>query len=49
MIKFEVLCNVQMKYGLNRMKIKLFTQQLGLLDGKRVKFDLWGLRIKFYY
>jgi len=41
MIKFEVLCNVQMKYGLNKMKIRLCTRQLGWLDGKRVEFHLW--------
>jgi hypothetical protein len=34
MIKFEVLCNVQMKYGLNKMKIRLFTHQW---DGLMVK------------
>jgi hypothetical protein len=33
-IKFEILCNVQMKYGLNKIKIKLFTQQMGWLGGK---------------
>jgi hypothetical protein len=28
-IIFEVLYNVQMKYGFNRIKIRLLTQQVG--------------------
>jgi len=34
---FEVLCNVEMKYGLNRISIKIFTQQVWWLGGKGVE------------
>jgi hypothetical protein len=37
-----------MKYGLNKINIILFTQQMGWLGGKGVEFHPWGLRIKFY-
>jgi hypothetical protein len=37
-----------MKYGLNKINIKLLTQQMGWLGGKGVKFHLWGLKIKFH-
>jgi hypothetical protein len=37
-----------MKYGLNIMKIRLFTQQVGWLDGKGVEFHPWGPRIKLH-
>jgi hypothetical protein len=47
-IKFEVLCNVEMKYGLNRINIRLFTQQARWLGGKGVEFHLWSPRIKLY-
>jgi hypothetical protein len=36
MIKFDVSCNVQMKYGVNRINIRLFTQ-VGWLGGKGVE------------
>jgi hypothetical protein len=48
MIKFEVLCNVFKKNGLIKMKSKLFTQQVGWLGGKGIKFYSWGPRIKLY-
>jgi hypothetical protein len=35
-----------MKYSLDRIKIRLFTQQVGWLDDKRVEFHPWGLKIK---
>jgi len=47
-IKFEVLCNVEMNYGLNKTNIKLFTQLVGWFGGKRVQFHPWGSRIKFH-
>jgi hypothetical protein len=37
-----------MKCGLNRIKIKLFTQQMGWLDGKEVELHPWGPNIKFH-
>jgi hypothetical protein len=47
-IKFEVLCNVQMNYGLNKINIKLFTQQGGWFGGKGVELYFWGLKIKLH-
>jgi hypothetical protein len=35
-----------MKYGLNKINIKLFTQLVGWLGGKRVELHYWGPRIK---
>jgi len=43
--KLEVLCNVQMKYGLNKIKI---TQQVEWLGGKGVELHPWCLRIKLH-
>ncbi len=40
-IKFEDLCNVSMKYGINKIKIRLFTQQVGWLGGKGVELHPW--------
>jgi hypothetical protein len=42
-IKYElsnlkVLCNVSMKYGLNKINIKLFSQQVGCLGGEGIQF-----------
>ncbi len=37
-----------MKYGLDRINITLFIQQMGWLGGKKVEFHLWGPRIKFH-
>jgi hypothetical protein len=37
-IKFEFLCNVEMKYGLNIINTKLFTQQVGWFGGKGIDF-----------
>jgi hypothetical protein len=37
-----------MKYGLNKIKNNLFTQQVGWLDGKGVELHLRCLRIKFH-
>jgi len=48
MIKLEVLCNVQMKYGLNRIKIKLFTQQVRWLGPKGVELCHLGPKIKLH-
>jgi hypothetical protein len=31
-----------MKYGLNKINIILFTQQVGWLDGKGIQFHPWG-------
>jgi hypothetical protein len=45
---FEVLCNVEMKYGLNRINIRLFAQQVWWLCGKGVKLHSWGPRIKHH-
>jgi hypothetical protein len=36
-----------MKYGLNKIKIKLFTQQLSWFGGKKVEFHPWDTRIKY--
>ncbi len=47
-IKFEIMCNDWMKYGLNKINTKLFTQQVGWLGGKRVQFCPWGPRIKLH-
>jgi hypothetical protein len=41
-IKFEVLCNVEMKHGINKINIKLFTQQVGWLNGKGIEFPSLG-------
>jgi hypothetical protein len=35
-----------MKYGLNKINIKCFTQQVGWLGGKRVELHPSGLKIK---
>ncbi len=35
-----------MKYGLNKINTKLFTQQVGWHGGKGVEFHHWGPRIK---
>jgi hypothetical protein len=37
-----------MKYGLNRMNTKLFTQQVGWCGGNWVEFHPWGPRIKLH-
>ncbi len=37
-----------MKYGLNKINIRLFTQQVGWLGGKKVEFHPWGPRIKLH-
>jgi len=37
-----------MKYGFNKIHIKLLSQQGGLLGGKGVEFDPWGPRIKLH-
>ncbi len=37
-----------MKYGINKINIRFFTQQVGWLGGKRVKLHPWGSRIKFH-
>jgi hypothetical protein len=37
-----------MKYGLNRIKIRLFTQQVGWLGGKGILFHPWDPRIKLH-
>jgi hypothetical protein len=37
MIKFEVLYNVQMKYDVNRINIRLFTQQMRWPSGKGIE------------
>ncbi len=42
------LCNVYMKYCLNKINTKLFTQQVGWFGGKRVQFHPWGPRIKIH-
>jgi len=31
-----------MKFGLNTIKIRLFTQQMGWFDGKEVELHPWG-------
>jgi len=36
-----------MKYGLNKINTRLFTQQAGWFGGKGVQFHPWGLKIKF--
>ncbi len=43
-IKFEVFCNIEMKYGLNIISTKLFTQQVGWFGGKGVDFHPWGFK-----
>jgi hypothetical protein len=35
-----------MKYGLNKINTKLFTQQMGWLGGKGIEFHSQGARIK---
>ncbi len=47
-IKFEALCHVLMKYGLNKIKIKLFIQQMGWVGGKRIELCPWSLKIKLH-
>ncbi len=37
-----------MKCGLNRIKNKLFTQQMGWFDGKKVELHPWGPKIKLH-
>ncbi len=37
-----------MKYGLNRINIRLFTQQVGWLCGKNVELHPWGPRITLH-
>jgi hypothetical protein len=37
-----------MKYGLNKINIRLNTQQVGWLGGKRVQLHPWGPRIKLF-
>jgi hypothetical protein len=37
-----------MKYGLNKINITLFTQQVGLFGDKKVEFHPWGPRIKLH-
>jgi hypothetical protein len=37
-----------MKCGLNKINIKLFTQQMGWLGGKRIELHPWGPRIKLH-
>jgi hypothetical protein len=46
--QIEVLCNVSMKCGINRMNIETFTQHVGWLGGKRVELHLWDLGIKLH-
>jgi hypothetical protein len=36
-----------MKYGLSKINIRLFTQQVGWLGGKGVELYPWGPRINF--
>jgi hypothetical protein len=48
LIIFEVLCNVYIEYGVNRINVRLFTQQVGWLGGKGVELHPWGLRIKLH-
>jgi hypothetical protein len=35
-----------MKYGLNKINIRLFTQQVGWLGDNGIEFHPWGSRIK---
>jgi hypothetical protein len=37
-----------MKYGFSRINIKLFTQQVRWLGGKKVEFHPWGRKIKLH-
>jgi hypothetical protein len=37
-----------MKYGLNKINIKLFTQQLRWVGGKKVEFHPWDTLIKYH-
>jgi hypothetical protein len=37
-----------MKYGVNKINIILFTQQVGWLGGKGVELHPWGPRIKLH-
>jgi len=37
-----------MKYGVNRIKIKLFTQQLKWLGGEQIELHPWGPLIKLH-
>jgi len=45
-IKFEVLCNFKLKYGLNIINIKIFTQQMGWLGCQGIEFHPRSPRIK---
>jgi hypothetical protein len=36
-----------MKYGLNKINIKSYTQKVGWLGDKGVEIYPWGLKIKF--
>jgi hypothetical protein len=35
-------------YGLNKIKNKLFTQEVGWLGGKKIELHPWGPKIKFH-
>jgi hypothetical protein len=37
-----------MKYSLNKISIKLWTQQVGWLGGQGVELHPWGPRINFH-
>jgi hypothetical protein len=37
MIKFEIFYNVRMKYDVNRINIRLVTQQVGWPSGKGIE------------
>jgi hypothetical protein len=37
-----------MKLGLNRINVRLFTQQVGWFGGKGVELHPWGPKIKFH-
>jgi len=37
-----------MKDGLNKINIKLFTQQMGWLSDKRIELYPWGPKIKLH-
>jgi hypothetical protein len=47
-IKFEVLCNFKMKYGLNKINNGSFTKQVRWLGSKKIQFHLWGPNIKLH-
>jgi hypothetical protein len=48
MIKSEVLYNVQMKYDVNRINIRIFTQQVGWPSGKGIELHHYNPKIKFH-